>query len=129
MKLARVRIILLFVAMSPAFLPMQIPAEPQSGVEGVITVSPWHPGPVRADEPASRPLTNATFVIQTEADAVISEFTTDAQGRFRVLLPPGRYRISLKGKKGGVGKYGPFEVDVAAGKMTPVQWQCDTGMR
>jgi hypothetical protein len=129
MKLARVRIILLFVAMSPAFLPMQIPAEPQSGVEGVITVSPWHPGPVRADEPASRPLTNATFVIQTEADAVISEFTTDAQGRFRVLLPPGRYRISLKGKKGGVGKYGPFKVDVAAGKMTPVQWQCDTGMR
>jgi hypothetical protein len=129
MKLGRCRVKLLLLAVSSAFLPIQIPAEPQSGIEGVITVSPWHPGPVRADEPASRPLANATFVVQTEANADASEFTTDAQGRFRVSLSPGHYKVSLKGKKGGIGKYGPFEVDVAAGRMTPVQWQCDTGMR
>jgi hypothetical protein len=129
MKLGRCRVILLFLAMSSAFLPMQIPAEPQSGIEGVITISPWHPGPIRADEPGSKPLANATFVVQTEANAVTSEFTTDAQGGFRVSLPLGHYKVSLKGKKGGVGKYGPFEVDVAAGKMTSVQWNCDTGMR
>src|SRR4029453_2441729 len=129
MKLGRCRVILLFLAMSSAFLPMQIPAEPQSGIEGVITISPWHPGPIRAAKPGSKPLANATFVGQTEANAVTSEFTTDAQGRFRVSLPLGHYKVSLKGKKGGVGKYGPFEVDVAAGKMTPVQWNCDTGMR
>jgi hypothetical protein len=115
--------------MSSVFLPMQIPAEPQSGVEGVISVSPWHPGPVRIDEPTSKPLANATFVVQTEANAVASEFTTDGDGRFRVSLPPGHYRVSLKGKKAGVGKYGPFEVNVAADKMTSVQWQCDSGLR
>lgn len=129
MKLTRARVALLLLAMSSAFLPTQIPAEPQSGIEGVITVSPWRAGPVRADEPASIPLANATFVVQTEANAVASEFTTDAQGRFRISLPAGRYTISLKGKKSGVGKYGPFKVDVAANKMTTVQWTCDTGMR
>jgi Carboxypeptidase regulatory-like domain len=129
MKVARARVMLLLLAMSSAFLPMQIPAEPQSGIEGVITVSPWRPGPVRVDEPGSKPLANATFVVETQANAVASEFTTDAQGRFRVSLPPGHYKVSLKGKKSGVGKYGPFEVDVAAERMTPVQWQCDSGMR
>jgi hypothetical protein len=128
-KFARAKVILLLLAMSSAFLPMEIPAEPQSGIEGVISVSPWHPGPVRADEPASKPLANATFVVQTDASAVASEFTTDGDGRFRVSLAPGHYKISLKGKKGGVGKYGPFEVNVAAEKMTSVQWRCDSGMR
>lgn len=128
-KLTRARVALLLLAMSSAFLPMQMPAEPQSGIEGVITISPWHPGPVRSDEPASKPLANATFVVQTEANAVASEFTTDARGGFRVSLPPGHYKVSLKGKKGGVGKYGPFEVHVAADKMTTVHWTCDTGMR
>ena len=129
MKLAGARVILLLLAMLPAFLPMQLPAQAQSGIEGVITVSPWHPGPVRADEPASKPLASATFVVQTEANVIASEFTTDAQGRFRVSLPPGHYKVSLKGKKRGVSKYGPFEVDVAAERVTSVQWQCDSGMR
>src|SRR4030095_15636888 len=129
MKLARTKVVLVLVAMSSAFLPMQIPAEPQSGIEGVISVSPWHGGPVRADEPASKPLANATFLGQPEANSIATEFTTDAEGRFRISLPPGRYTVSLKGKKSGVGKYGPFKVDVAADKMTSVQWQCDSGMR
>jgi hypothetical protein len=67
-----------------------------------------NPGPVRVDEPASKPLANATFVVQTDANAVATEFATDAQGSFRVLLPPGHYKVSLKSKKGGIGKYGLF---------------------
>ena len=73
MKLTRARVALLILAMSSVFLPMQIPAEPQSGVEAAISVSPWHPGPVRI-EPTSKPLANATFVVQTEANAVASEY-------------------------------------------------------
>jgi len=71
---AYARVALLLLAMSSVFLPMQIPAEPQSGVEGLISVSPWHPGPVRIDEPTSKPLANATFVVQTEANSVASEY-------------------------------------------------------
>lgn len=91
-------------------------------------VSPAQPGPARVDAPASMPLANAAFVVENQKGEVTS-FTTDDQGRFRKLLAPGHYKISLKGKTGGIGHFGPFEVDVAAGKMTNVQWNCDSGLR
>jgi len=35
----------------------------------------------------------------------------------------------MKDWKSRVGSYGPFEADVTSGKITKVQWDCDTGMR
>jgi hypothetical protein len=110
-------------------LAATLPAsEAQSGIEGTITVGPVHGGPSRIGVPDSRPLANATFIAQDQKGMATS-FTTDDQGRFRVLLEPGHYTVSLKEKKGGIGRYGPFEVDVIAGQMTKVEWRCDTGMR
>jgi Prealbumin-like fold domain len=100
----------------------------ESGIEGVITISPANPGPIRADAPASKPLANATFAVEKNNGEVTS-FTTDDQGRFRVSLPPGHYKILLKGRKTTIGRFGPFEADVASGKMTNVQWDCDSGIR
>src|SRR5206468_114462 len=48
---------------------------------------------------------------------------------FGASVPPGHYKVSIKGKRPGIGRYGPFEVDVAPGKMTRVQWDCDSGIR
>jgi hypothetical protein len=106
----------------------QTPVGGQSGIEGVITISPAKPGPIRADAAGSVPLANATFAVANDKGEVAS-FTTDDQGRFRVSLPPGHYKVSLKGRKSSIGRFGPFEVDVAAGKMTNVQWECDSGIR
>jgi uncharacterized surface anchored protein len=78
--------------------------------------------------PSSLPLAHADFVVQQE-DREVASFTTDENGRFRVSLPPGHYTVSKKAKKGGIGKYGPFEVDVVAGQVAAVEWHCDTGMR
>jgi hypothetical protein len=105
-------------------------ATPESGtgIEGVIAVGPIHGGPSRIGIPDSKPLTNAAFVVENEKGAVAS-FVTDDQGHFRISLPPGHYRVSIKDKKPSIGRYGPFEVDVATGQMTKVQWYCDTGMR
>jgi hypothetical protein len=99
-----------------------------SGIEGVITISPIKAGPVRADAPSSRPLANAAFAVEDQKGEIAS-FTTDNEGRFRVSLAPGHYKVSLKGRTSSIGRYGPFDVDVAAGQMTKVQWQCDSGMR
>jgi Prealbumin-like fold domain len=110
-------------------VPTSVLAEPQTGIEGVITIAPAKPGPVRADAPGSVPLANATWVVKDDKGIVAKEFTTDDQGRFQTSLPSGRYTVSLKDKKTGVGRFGPFEVDVAAGQMTRVQWQCDSGIR
>ena len=106
----------------------QTPTGGESGIEGTITISPARPGPIRADEAASVPLANATFVVEN-SNGEVASFTTDDQGHFRASLLPGHYKVSLKGRKTTIGHFGPFEVDVASGKMTSVQWECDSGMR
>jgi hypothetical protein len=106
----------------------QTPAGGESGIEGTITVSPANAGPVREGGPHSMPFANVTFVVANNHGEVTS-FTTDDQGRFRSSLPPGHYQVSLKGRKSSIGRFGPFDVDVVPGKMTNVQWECDSGIR
>ncbi len=99
-----------------------------SGIEGVISVSPAHGGPIRVGIPNSRPLANAEFAVTNEKSAV-AEFKTDEQGQFKISVAPGHYQVSLKNKKGGIGRFGPFDVDVTARQFTKVEWMCDSGMR
>lgn len=106
----------------------QTPSGGESGIDGIITISPAKPGPTRIDEAGAAPLANATFVIESNSREVGS-FTTDDKGHFRLALPPGHYKVSLKDRKTSIGHFGPFEVEVAAGKMTNVQWECDSGIR
>jgi len=73
-------------------------SEPETGIEGVITVGPVHGGATRMGLPDSRALANMTFSAQKQNGTAIS-FTTDDQGRFRVSLEPGHYTVSLKEKK------------------------------
>jgi hypothetical protein len=128
MKLATVLTVLALLIMSAVSLTAQTHSGAESGIEGVITISPAQPGPSRADGADSMPLANATFAVENNTGEVTS-FTTDSQGRFRALLPPGQYKVSLKGRRSSIGRFGPFEVDVAPGKITKVQWQCDSGIR
>ena len=106
----------------------QTPSGGESGIEGVINVSPARPGPVRVDEAGSVPLANATFAVE-DNDGEVTSFTTDDKGHFQAALPPGHYKVSLKGRKSSIGRFGPFEADVVQGKMTNVQWECDSGIR
>ncbi len=101
--------------------------EPATGLEGTISVSPLHGGPERLGVPNSRPLANTAFVVKKGDDPVAS-FKTDDQGWFRISLFPGHYNVSRKEPAGRFGG-GPFEVDVVAGQVTKVQWDCDTGLR
>jgi hypothetical protein len=106
----------------------QTPSAGESGIEGVITIGPANPGPIRADAAGSMPLVNATFVVENK-NGESTSFTTDGQGRFRVSLAPGHYKVSLQGRKTTIGRFDPFEAEVACGKITSVQWKCDSGIR
>ena len=128
MQLRTVRLILVILAMSCWFSLGQTQSQPRSGIEGEITIGPIHPGPAREGMPSSKALGNATFIVQNK-EGVVTSFTTDEQGHFRISLDAGYYTVSIKDKKGGIGRYGPFDVDVVAGQITKVEWQCDTGMR
>jgi hypothetical protein len=101
--------------------------EPDSGIEGIITLGPTHGGPVRPGIPDSKPFANGTFVVENE-NGVVTSFSTNDQGQFRISVGPGHYRVSPK-EKSKIGYYGPFDVDVVAGQTTKVAWSCDTGMR
>ena len=107
----------------------QIEPNRGTGIEGVIAVSPTRPGPIRAgsDIPNAAPLPNAMFRV-TSNEEVVTTFTTDREGHFRVPLKPGHYSVLL-GENRFPRPCGPFEVDVKAGKMTEVEWRCDSGMR
>src|SRR5436189_5547405 len=96
MTFRRAPAILIVFIMCAGFLPGQTQSGSETGIEGVITIDPVRPGPVRADA-ASSPLANAVFVVESQKGETRS-FTTDDQGRFRLPLPPGHYKVSLKGK-------------------------------
>ena len=107
----------------------QIEPDRGTGIEGVITISPTRPGPIRAgsDVPNAAPLPNAVFSVGNEK-GVVTSFTTDSEGRFRLSLKPGQYVIVLAEHR-FPRPCGPFEIDVESAKMTKVEWRCDTGMR
>jgi hypothetical protein len=127
-KLSTVSIVLVLLVMAACVSVGQTPSGAETGIEGVIMISPTQPGPIRADSPGSKPLANTAFVVENQKGEVAS-FTTDDQGRFRISLAPGHYKVSMKGKRPAIGHFGPFEVDVVAGKVTKVQWECDSGIR
>jgi Prealbumin-like fold domain len=108
--------------------PLTTPEKMNTGIDGVLTIAPTHPGPVRPGVASSKPLANATFVISNQSGST-TEFATDEQGHFKVSLEPGQYTITRKGAQSKIGRCGPFEARVAAGQMTHVEWQCDSGMR
>ena len=112
-----------------ALAASQSEAHPETGtgLEGEIRIGPNHGGPARIGVTDSRPLANTTFVVK-KGEKIITSFETDDQGRFRVSLPPGTYTVSKRDGKVKVGSYGPFEVEIVAGQMKKVQWECDTGM-
>lgn len=100
-----------------------------TGITGVIVVAPIRPGPIKKDSetPNRAPLPNATFTITSDSGAV-TRFTTDTKGRFTVSLEPGHYVVLLAENR-FPKPCGPFKINVEAGKMTDVEWRCDTGMR
>lgn len=121
------RLLLSALAILSAFSFCSAQSSSQTGLEGVIRIGPTQAGPIKADTPASQPFPNASFVVQNDKGAVTS-FTTDDQGAFRVSLEPGHYTV-VKANKPAIGHFGPFPVEVVAGKMTKVEWECDSGIR
>ena len=116
-----------FLTLLPLMSIVATPAPAASGVEGVISVSPARPGPLRIGDPSSAPVAKIEFVVK-KGDTRVTSFTTDAEGRFRIALPPGKY-IVLREDPGAVVGSWRFEVEVTAGEVTKVNWTGDSGMR
>jgi hypothetical protein len=100
-----------------------------SGVQGVAFIGPTCP--VERDPPdpacADRPLARA--VVRARRDGrVAGETRTDARGRFRLRLSPGRYRLYTSG---GIQPFGApvATARVVAHRFTRVTLHVDSGIR
>ena len=118
-----------FYCLTGLLLPLLACAQPASetGITGTITFSPVSGGPIRKGETASKPLAQTEFAVK-KGEETVATFRTDAAGHFSVSLGAGHYSI-VKKERNAVGSYGPFEVEVEAGKMKTVTWDCDSGIR
>jgi hypothetical protein len=116
-----------FAAITTAVVMSQSlsPSSAETGIRGTIFISPARPGPIHPGDPTRAPAGNVEFVVKT-GETTAATFRTDADGNFKVALPPGHYIVTRE--TGRIGRW-HFEADVAAGQWTKVSWTGDSGMR
>lgn len=101
-----------------------------SGIIGQVWVGPTCGGPVRPDtstECPDKPYPT-TITVLDPAGQVVTQFTTDSEGHFRVLLQPGSYTLHPESS----GKYptaSDQKVQVVSGEFLTVTITYDSGIR
>ena len=98
-----------------------------SGLHGLVTRGPIMPV-CMVDQPCDEPAANVRLVFLRNG-VVVSRVRTNATGRYRVALAPGRYAVRLPGKPvlGRVVK--PQTARVLRGRYSRVDFSIDTGIR
>jgi len=118
-----------FATVTPSATPAATPTPPQAGatgIEGLVTVGPTCPVE-RPESPCpDRPL--AARITIWRGDTQVAEIRSGDDGRFLVLLRPGDYRI-VGETEGTFPRGTTVEVTVAAGRLTQVLLQYDSGIR
>lgn len=107
-------------------------SEPRSGVTGTVHLGPQCPvetaGEPCEDEPAAGVPVTVSEQLPGEAYAageVVARGETDADGRFRIAVPPGEYVVTAE-----AGMSCEFmDARVTDGTWTEVDVPCDTGIR
>jgi hypothetical protein len=107
-----------------------VTTQSESGIEGQAVISPAHPGPQREGLSSSAPYKTTLVVWSAGDDREVKRFETGSDGRFRVALPPGDYRVGPVHQSGRFLPRGSeVTVTVAPGKFVQVTIEFDSGMR
>ncbi len=101
----------------------------QTGLNGVVVVSPALPGPQRAGERAASPLSGAVVQLRDAQGTLVASELTDANGHFNVVVAAGLYEIQVRVRGTGFPRCKAREVTVRGGQITSVEIACDSGMR
>lgn len=102
-----------------------------TGIRGVATAGPVCPVERNPPDPSCgpRPVAGATIVIRDGSGAQVAAAVTGADGAFSVALPPGDYVVDPLPVQGLMGTAAQQSVSVAAGSVTVIQLDYDTGIR
>jgi hypothetical protein len=99
-----------------------------SGLEGLVTVGPQCPV-VRVGE-SCPDLPYAAMLELWQAGVLVARFSSDAQGKFRVVVKPGSYSLEPKSPPGKLlPTAGPQTVTVLEGQFSSVAVVYDSGIR
>ncbi len=100
-----------------------------SGIEGTVTIGPTCPVQ-RIDSPCpDRPYDATVSVLDATGVGVLASVRSGSDGRFRVLLPAGRYLVRSESETALSPRAFEEMVDVEPGHLTPVQIVFDSGIR
>jgi hypothetical protein len=109
------------------------PVTPQgeSGIEGQTVISPARPGPQREGDPGSAPYQTTLVVLSAGNGHEVARIETGSDGRFRVSLPPGEYRIgpAPEQQRRRFPRGGEQTVKVTPGRFIRVTLEFDSGLR
>ena len=104
----------------------------QSGVAGRVHLGPLCPVETEGDPCEDKPAAGARVTVATQLpgnpDAggeVVARTTTDADGTYRVAVPPGRYVVTAQAGM----SCEPMDTRVISSTYAKVDTACDTGIR
>jgi hypothetical protein len=83
---------------------------------------------MRADQPCPDKPYQATIIVLNQGGGEVRRFQTDAEGRFRIELPPGTYTL-VPQSPGKLPRAGEQTVMVTSGQFTAVTITFDSGIR
>jgi len=112
----------LLIACSSAVTP-----PPDTGIEGQVLIGPMCPV-VQFGAPCPDQPYQATIAVLDKNGRQVTQFQSDAQGRFRVSLAPGTYTLRPESSD-GFTRAGEQPVTVAGGQYTQVTIAYDSGIR
>jgi hypothetical protein len=106
------------------------PPPPGQGViEGVVLSGPQCPVLIAGSPCPDEPVATEISVTDRSAGQVVGVARSGADGRFRILLPPGDYTLQAGSTTKPFPRGIPFDVAVSDGDTAKVQLRVDTGIR
>lgn len=103
----------------------------ESGISGSVLLGPTCPVVREPPEQgcADRPFETKFDAATPDGSRVVKQFSSDAEGKFKVILPPGDYVIRKTASGSFLPRCSEEAVKVSAGKFTELNISCDTGIR
>jgi len=100
---------------------------PTGGIEGQVTIGPMCPV-VQVGTPCPDQPYQATITVLDANGNQVTQFQSDAQGQFRVLLDPGVYTLRPESPD-HFTRAGEQTITVASGQFTQLTITYDSGIR
>jgi hypothetical protein len=100
-----------------------------SGIEGLVLIGPTCPVEQVGQECDDKPYAGAIKIVDASSGEVVTTMRSGDDGRFRVALPPGSYRLEPVPASGGLPYGKPIDVLVRPHTYEEVTVSFDSGIR